>query len=202
MLFAREDCVEAAWADRRAGARRRHAGALVRAPVVGSARSGGARRRRRRLAQSAARDGLAAPQAHRRCPRRRRGVLTINGGSSSIKCAIFAAWRPAAAACCTRPWRRARRRRCSTGSRQQPEFASVGAVGHRRGARHAARRTGSSSPTVAARGPSRRFSPFVPEHLPGEIALIEAMRDRHPVAAAGRLLRHGVPPRHAEGRAS
>ena len=42
-----------------------------------------------------------------------------------------------------------------------------------------------------------RISPFVPEHLPREIALIELMRDRHPHVAADRLLRHGVPSLHA-----
>lgn len=39
------------------------------------------------------------------------------------------------------------------------------------------------------------FSPFDPEHMPQEIGLIDAFRRRFPGFAAGRLLRHGIPPR-------
>ena len=47
----------------------------------------------------------------------------------------------------------------------------------------------------------RRIAPLDPEHLPGEIALIEAIGEGHPRRPAGRVLRHGLPPRDAEARA-
>ena len=45
-----------------------------------------------------------------------------------------------------------------------------------------------------------RLSPFDPEHLPLEIELIEAFRRRHPYIASGGVFRHRVSPHHAAGR--
>ena len=39
-----------------------------------------------------------------------------------------------------------------------------------------------------------RLEPLDPDHLPAELAIVQAVRARAPRVAAGRLLRHGVPP--------
>jgi acetate kinase len=104
-------------------------------------------------------------------------VLTINAGSSSIKCAIF------------RPGNPPERILFETAQRdavsslldrleRQSSFAKVGAVGHRvvHGMQHVEPELVSETLLCELRA----MSPIVPEHLPFEIALIEAVRDRHP----------------------
>jgi acetate kinase len=107
----------------------------------------------------------------------RAGVLTLNVGSSGIKCALF------------RPGDPPRRVFAETAKRDaaaalmdwveaQPAFATVGAVGHRvvHGMRHI-------EPEIVTDGllqELRAMSPIVPEHLPEEIALIDELRARHP----------------------
>jgi acetate kinase len=104
-------------------------------------------------------------------------VLTINGGSSSVKCAIFTPGDPP-----VRVLRETVERNATSTLvdwiEHQPAFATVGAVGHRvvHGMQHV-------EPEIITPGlieELRAMSAFVPEHLPGEIALIEAIRDRHP----------------------
>ena len=60
----------------------------------------------------------------------------------------------------------------------QPVFASVGAVGHRvvHGMKHSEPERVTSKLLVEL----RRIAPFDPEHLPAEIDFIEAVRRRHP----------------------
>src|SRR4051812_48061305 len=60
----------------------------------------------------------------------------------------------------------------------QPTFASVRATGHRvvHGMRHAE----PERITPALLAQLRRITPYDPDHLPREIALIEAFRERHP----------------------
>ncbi len=133
-------------------------------------------------------------------------VLTINGGSSSIRFAIYE---------CGRPWRRRLAGKVdrigSSGTNlsvsdaagkpagpqrlaradhsaavkfllgwleQQPAFAAVKAVGHRvvQGMRHAA----PAQVTATLLTDLRRAMPYDPDHLPRELALIEAFRLRHP----------------------
>lgn len=60
----------------------------------------------------------------------------------------------------------------------RPEFATVGAVGHR--VVHGMRHVEPELITESLLGDLRSMSTFVPEHLPGEIALIETIRERHP----------------------
>jgi acetate kinase len=122
------------------------------------------------------------------------GVLTINGGSSSIKCAIFRPGEPPVAVV-----REAVARDDGPSLfawlDRQPAFASVGAVGHRivYGMQHAE----PEPVTAELLGELRSMSAFVPEHLPGELALIEAIRDRHPalrqVACFDTAFHHGMP---------
>ena len=90
--------------------------------------------------------------------------------------------------------------RCSTGS-------------NRRSAWRRSRRSGIASSTVARTTSTpcgspprvvddlRAITPLDPNHLAGEIAVIEAFRHRLPESLARRVLRHGVPPRHAPRRA-
>jgi acetate kinase len=133
-------------------------------------------------------------------------VLTINGGSSSIRFAVFEAG--------TRPWRRLAGKIDRIGLRgtnltagepagkprvpvrlaaadhreavdfllrwleREPVFATVRAVGHRvvHGMRHSAPER--VTPRLLAE--LRRITPYDPDHLPREIELIEAFRRRHP----------------------
>ena len=60
----------------------------------------------------------------------------------------------------------------------QPDFASVKAVGHR--VVHGMKHTASEIVTEKLLTELRRISPNDPEHLPGEIELIETFRQRHP----------------------
>jgi acetate kinase len=133
-------------------------------------------------------------------------VLTINGGSSSIRFAIFSAGPPARLALAGkvdriglrgttleaggtalgRPLRRplgaadhaAAVGRLLAWLEAQPLFGAVRAVGHRvvQGRRHAA--PARLTPRLLAE--LRRNTPFAPDHLPVEVALIEAIRRRHP----------------------
>jgi acetate kinase len=122
------------------------------------------------------------------------GVLTINVGSSGIKCAIF------------RPGDPPERILFETANRdapvalmewleRQPAFATVGAVGHRvvHGMQHVQPEIVTEQLLVELRA----MSPVVPEHLPYEIALIEAVRDRHPalpqVACFDTAFHHAMP---------
>ena len=61
---------------------------------------------------------------------------------------------------------------------QQNVFESVGAVGHR--VVHGMIHTQPELITQNLLDELHRISPYVPEHLPGEIELIEAFRQRHP----------------------
>lgn len=124
----------------------------------------------------------------------RAGVLTINAGSSGVKCAVF------------RPGDPPERMLSETAKRdapavliewlgRQPAFATVGAVGHRvvHGMRHIEPEVVTEELLVELRA----MSAIVPEHLPFEIALIEAVRDRHPslpqVACFDTAFHRGMP---------
>jgi acetate kinase len=133
------------------------------------------------------------------------GVMTINGGSSSIKFALFAGGEPL-----TRGLHGSVDRIGLTGTNltfqdcggekssqalpasdhkaaaafllhwleERKVFETAGAVGHRvvQGMQH-------SAPELVTRelmDELRGFSPFDPEHLPSEIELIEAFRQGHP----------------------
>ena len=63
----------------------------------------------------------------------------------------------------------------------QDEFASVGSVGHR--VVHGMHHTAPELVTQELIDELHRISPYDPEHLPGEIALIEIFRQRHPKLA-------------------
>ena len=122
------------------------------------------------------------------------GVLTVNGGSSSIKWAIF---RPGT------PPERVVSESVARGAVAalldrldgMSEFASVGAVGHR--VVHGMGHVAPEMITEQLLEELRSMSPFVPEHLPGEIALMEAVRDRHPslpqVACFDTAFHHDMP---------
>ena len=70
------------------------------------------------------------------------------------------------------------------------EFLAVRAVGHRVVHGDAASHDAATCHPGTARGAAPRQRPSTPNHLPREIELIEAFRERHPAAAAGGLLRH------------
>jgi acetate kinase len=139
-------------------------------------------------------------------PSSRPCVLAINGGSSSIRFAIYeagAAMRPrlsgkidriglsgtrlivrdpAGAPPVARRLAAADHRTAVTSLLDwldaQPAFASVAAAGHRvvHGMKHA--QPERITPRLLAE--LRRITPYAPEHLPREIALIDAVRRRHP----------------------
>jgi acetate kinase len=133
-------------------------------------------------------------------------VLALNGGSSSIRFAWYAAARPLRlrlqgkvdrigsrhptlsvqdakgkfrpAAPLAAPDHRGATRALLAWLETQPEFASLRAVGHRivQGLKH-------SEPeriTAGLLAELRRITPYDPEHLPRELELIEAIRQRHP----------------------
>ena len=121
-------------------------------------------------------------------------VVTINGGSSSIKCAIFRAGdRPELVL----------RETVEGGTPEslvdwleaQPAFANAGAVGHR--IVHGMQHIEPELITEELLRDLRAMVPFVPEHLPREIELVELMRDRHPalrqVACFDTAFHHGMP---------
>jgi len=78
----------------------------------------------------------------------------------------------------------------------QPAFATVGAVGHR--VVHGLRHTVPERVTPRLLAELRRLIPFAPDHLPGELALIEAVRQRFPrlpqVACFDTAFHHTMPP--------
>src|SRR5476649_879924 len=104
-------------------------------------------------------------------------ILTINGGSSSIKCAIFRAGDLPQFVL---------RETVDGGTAEslvdwiedQPSFANVGAVGHR--IVHGMQHIEPELITGELLRDLRAMVTFVPEHLPREIELIELMRERHP----------------------
>jgi acetate kinase len=137
---------------------------------------------------------------------RRATILALNGGSSSIRFALYAPGVPMRRILSGKvdriglPGTHLAFRRTSKGTegrrkmpvgghgtaidlllawlQRQPEFASVAAVGHRivHGMTHA-------DPVRVTSGLLRelkRNTPFDPDHLPSEIELIQAFRARHP----------------------
>src|SRR5579872_7337806 len=141
-----------------------------------------------------------------RCERRLPSVLTINGGSSSIKFAVYEAGvspqrrlagaidriglpgttlvvndrgsTPKILRRLTAADHAAALRVLLDWLESQPIFASVAAAGHRvvQGMRH-------TKPELITSGlldELRRVTPYDPEHLPSEIGLIKALLQRHP----------------------
>jgi acetate kinase len=133
-------------------------------------------------------------------------ILTLNGGSSSIRFAIYAAGTPARkllggkmerigfadaslttdAAGAQAPVQRkvdAADHRSAAKTlmdwlENQPLFAGVKAVGHR--VVHGMLRTEPERVSPALMAELRKITPFDPEHLPREIELIEALSERFP----------------------
>ncbi len=133
-------------------------------------------------------------------------VLTINGGSSSIRFAVYeagksprrrlagkidriglsgtnlivndAAGKPAGARRLTIADQRTAAGFLLDWLAAQPVFASVKAVGHR--VVHGMQHSEPERVTPKLLAELRRIMPFDPEHLPREIELIEAFRKRHP----------------------
>ncbi len=111
-------------------------------------------------------------------------ILAINSGSSSIRFAIYeagATLRRRLDGKIDRIGLRDHRAAVSDLLHRlaaQPVFASVKAVGHRvvHGMKHSEPER--VTPTLLAE--LRRITPYDPDHLPGEIALIEAFLRRHP----------------------
>jgi len=134
-----------------------------------------------------------------------RSLLSINGGSSSIKFALYLAGKPlkrtltgeveriglSGTSLTFRDTdnREESRKLPAANYRSAANFlidwleektglASVAAVGHR--LVHGMKHTEPEWVTPALLAELHRISPYVPEHLPGEIALIEAFRQRYP----------------------
>jgi acetate kinase len=131
-------------------------------------------------------------------------LLTINGGSSSIRFAVFAPERPPkpllqgkmerigsddANLCVDHgPERAPTRIKAAIKSsaigflldwlESQPLFNSIGGVGHR--VVHGMQHTDPERVTAQLLDELKSIIPFDPEHLPREIELIEAVRHRHP----------------------
>jgi acetate kinase len=145
--------------------------------------------------------GGPGPAAGSRRPR----VLTINGGSSSLKFALFAAEIPVArvlSGCVERIGRGESRLVVRDGDRREergveapdqataaalvveqvrrgPGLAAIAAVGHRV-VHGGGRFVEPTLITAEMLDQLRRISPLDPEHLPGEIALIEAFGEAVP----------------------
>jgi acetate kinase len=132
-------------------------------------------------------------------------VLTINGGSSSVKFAIYLTGEPLkrvfsgtvdriGLSAMTLSWRTTEGRSDEVlkplqtdaqGVRPlidwleaRPEFAAVTAIGHR--VVHGLSHTEPARVTPALLDELRRATPYAPHHLPREIELIEAFATRHP----------------------
>ncbi len=133
-------------------------------------------------------------------------ILTINGGSSSIKFACYEVGEPLLRGLCGKVDRiglggttltsqaadgkpRAERKLDAADHKSavnvlidwletQPEFASVKAVGHR--VVHGMKHLQPEVVTADLLDELHRISPYDPDHLPREIELIEAFRRRHP----------------------
>ena len=80
----------------------------------------------------------------------------------------------------------------------QPRFASVRAAGHR--VVHGMTHSEPERVTPKLLAELRRITPYDPDHLPREIELIESFHAAASENAASGLLRHGLPPRHAARR--
>jgi acetate kinase len=133
-------------------------------------------------------------------------ILTINGGSSSIKFALYAAVKPLKRGLygtvdriglsgtnltfhdadgkpqVSRELTAADHKSAANSLLDwleiQPDFASVKAVGHR--VVHGMKHTEPEMVTPELLAELHRISPYDPDHLPREIELIEAFRQRHP----------------------
>ena len=133
-------------------------------------------------------------------------ILTLNGGSSSIRFALYKVGEPLARGLSGKVDRIGLsgtnlRMQDPAGTPQpdrnlvaadhksaatmlvdwletQPDFASVKAVGHR--VVHGMKHTEPEMVTPELLAELHRISPFDPDHLPGEIELIEVFRQRHP----------------------
>ena len=133
-------------------------------------------------------------------------VLTINGGSSSIKFALYRVGEPLKRGLHGKIDRigssganltyslpnedKVNNREVAVGDLKsaakfligwlegQTDFDSVNAVGHR--VVHGMQHTAPELVTAELLEELHRITPFDPEHLPGEIKLIEAFRQRHP----------------------
>jgi acetate kinase len=133
------------------------------------------------------------------------GILTINGGSSSIKFALYAAVKPLKRGLHGTVDRigmsgtnltfhadgkpQANRKLAAADHKtaanfliswleKQNGFASVKAVGHR--VVHGMKHTQPEIVTSKLLAELHRISPYDPDHLPSEIELIEVIRQRHP----------------------
>ena len=134
------------------------------------------------------------------------GILTINGGSSSIKFALYQGGESLKRGLYGRvdriglsgtnltfqdPARNHQDSRTLTASdhksaatflvdwlEEQNAFESAGAAGHR--VVHGMRHTKPELVTRELLDELHRISPYDPDHLPGEIELIETLRERHP----------------------
>jgi acetate kinase len=154
---------------------------------------------------------------------RKTAVACVNGGSSSIRFAIFEAARPvrrilegkiervgiAGTSLTFEDHLEGKRGACGIaggdhGSAarhlldwlgERAAFASVAAIGHR--VVHGMARSEPQAVTPALIAQLRRTIPFDPDHLPMEIELIEAFRKRHPslmqVACFDTAFHHGMP---------
>ena len=133
-------------------------------------------------------------------------VLTINAGSSSIRFALYESRKPVQLRLGGKVDRigsrgtnlvvtgadgklRAKRRLvaadhgAATGAllgwlEEQPDFASIKAVGHR--VVHGMKHSDPERVTAALLEELRRITPYDPDHLPREIELIAALKRRHP----------------------
>jgi len=117
-----------------------------------------------------------------------RSILTINGGSSSIKFAMFGirSGAPLERILCESRVAGASDHRATAGAlldllEARDDFGTIVAAGHR--VVHGMRQTAPARVTPALLEELQRIAPLVPEHLPLEIALIEAIHRRHPALA-------------------
>lgn len=135
--------------------------------------------------------------------KRKPTLLALNAGSSSIRFAIYQAGRPmrrvlygkveriglsgTLLSFSDHPGGSAGCLKVAAGSveaflvgwlKKQPAFACIGAIGHR--IVHGMERTEPARVTARLLGQLRRTAPFDPDHLPREIALVQAFRRRHP----------------------
>ena len=134
------------------------------------------------------------------------GILSINGGSSSIRFAVYETGetlllrldgkidrigssgaslmvndpdeKPQSPLALSVPDQRTAVRALIDWLEAQPIFASVKAVGHR--IVHGMTHSDPERVTPALLAELRRITPYAPDHLPCEISLIDAFRGRHP----------------------
>ena len=142
--------------------------------------------------------GSVLTRASERAP----AILTLNAGSSSLKYALYVDGERIESAAVQRVGRETK----DYASALEKALDAIGGTRHRRRrASRRARRPSASSRPRASTTTSWRSSAAsprsTPDHLPPEIALIEAMRARCRRLPAGRLLRHGVSREPAARRA-